>query len=318
MIYNNIFYEPEQFPEGTNNNRGISLGISDVTFSIVSDIFICNNYFEGDMDCIGISFDDVTLFNKEDVFSFFVFNNVLWNVGRNQYANLACTFTTPNTRGGSAVNYGAFNSGASIEVDYNIYSGDGASWVGGADSNGVLWNTYASFKNRTGAQAHDFGSPNISTIGLDTNFRPLEGSIVIDTGLDLNLHFHEDKDGNNRPQGKGWDLGPYEFISANSLVPSTSLEVPVRLQISPNYPNPFNSGTIIQYNIPEDSRVVIMVYDILGRKARTLRDEWQKADWYTVSWDGKNSNGVGVSSGVYMIYMKGDYFQKSQKVLLLK
>jgi hypothetical protein len=114
----------------------------------------------------------------------------------------------------------------------------------------------------------------------------------------------------------GNDISKIYYGGMVSVV--TTLLKPEKLFVSLNYPNPFNSGTMIQYNIPENSRVVITVYDILGRKVRTLRDERQRADWYSVNWDGRNTHGTVVSSGLYIICLKGDYFQKSQKVLLLK
>jgi hypothetical protein len=211
MIYNNIFIVSDSVPDEVSfNNWGVMLGISDSTFTQTSDVYIMNNYFLGNLDVLTIAFGN-SLLNKENVFNYKVFNNVFWNVGRDKDGcDTSLTFTVPGTNGGSPVNYGSYGSGASIEVDYNIYSGPGTK-IGGTDSSGINWDTYANFKSLTGAQEHDFGSPDIASINFDSNFRPLEGSPVIDAGIDLSSYFTTDKDGVSRPQGLAWDLGAYEY-----------------------------------------------------------------------------------------------------------
>jgi hypothetical protein len=117
----------------------------------------------------------------------------------------------------------------------------------------------------------------------------------------------------------------YRVTAYNSLYESdpavasaTTLLKPNRVYLSHNYPNPFNSGTTLNYELTESSRAVVTVYDILGRKVRTLRDNWHEADWYTVSWNGKNERGERVSSGIYIICLAVKSFRKYQKALLVK
>ncbi len=83
-----------------------------------------------------------------------------------------------------------------------------------------------------------------------------------------------------------------DFI--NSLDENIELEImPVELNVS-NYPNPFNSSTIITYNLPKDGRVTLTVYDLLGREVETLVNEYVKAGNYSV-----NYNADGLPTGVY-------------------
>jgi hypothetical protein len=117
----------------------------------------------------------------------------------------------------------------------------------------------------------------------------------------------------------------YRVTSYNSLYESdpavasaTTLLKPNRIYLSHNYPNPFNSGTTLNYELTESSRAVVTVYDILGRKVRTLRDKCHEADWYTVSWNGKNERGERVSSGIYIICLAVKSVRKYQKALLVK
>jgi len=70
--------------------------------------------------------------------------------------------------------------------------------------------------------------------------------------------------------------------------------------LSQNYPNPFNPGTRLRYELPEAARVTIVVYDILGREIRTLRDANHRPGTFYVDWDGRDSDGIAVASGVYV------------------
>ena len=93
---------------------------------------------------------------------------------------------------------------------------------------------------------------------------------------------------------------------------------PKRFALLQNYPNPFNPTTIIEYDVPYTSRVVIDVYDVLGRKVATLVDGTQSAGEYHVTF-----NGSRYASGVYFYRMiatssQGNRFSSIRKLLLLK
>lgn len=85
-----------------------------------------------------------------------------------------------------------------------------------------------------------------------------------------------------------------------------------------NYPNPFNPTTVIEYNIPanvksETPNVELILYDVLGRKIKTLVNEVQNSGFHKI-----NFNGSGLASGVYYYQIKYDSFIQSKKMLLLK
>ncbi len=85
-----------------------------------------------------------------------------------------------------------------------------------------------------------------------------------------------------------------------------------------NYPNPFNPTTTINFEIPVRENVSLIIYNTLGQKLRTLIDGSRSAGHYQVSWDGKDSNGENVSSGIYLYRIKAGYFVESKKMILLK
>jgi hypothetical protein len=66
-----------------------------------------------------------------------------------------------------------------------------------------------------------------------------------------------------------------------------------------NYPNPFNPNTKITYQLENEDKVKLTVYDVLGREIITLVDESQKSGEHSVNWNGKNNSGEEVNSGIY-------------------
>jgi hypothetical protein len=103
-----------------------------------------------------------------------------------------------------------------------------------------------------------------------------------------------------------------------------------------NYPNPFNPSTTLGYSIGNSplSRepvpihrevsggwgvlVQLKIYNILGQEVTTLVNEVQSAGQYKVQWNGKNSAGQKVCSGVYLYRLQAGSFISTKKLLLLK
>jgi hypothetical protein len=96
-------------------------------------------------------------------------------------------------------------------------------------------------------------------------------------------------------------------------IPDESVRVPLTFSVSPNYPNPFNTSTTIKYSLPSASNVSIDIYEITGRKIKTIFSEKQNAGEYSVVWNARD-----VPSGVYLYRIKTDNQTISKKCLLLK
>ncbi len=127
----------------------------------------------------------------------------------------------------------------------------------------------------------------------------------------------------------------YTDVSANEILPSfvkgeiiidqdgavKELEtgvIPQDYSLEQNYPNPFNAGTVIRFAQPVDGNVKIDVYNILGRKVKTLVDEFRSAGTHQTDWDGRSDDGVQVSTGVYFYRIMTDSFSSTRKMVLLK
>lgn len=90
-------------------------------------------------------------------------------------------------------------------------------------------------------------------------------------------------------------------------------DLPGSYDVQQNFPNPFNPSTTITYDVPKQSRVRILVYDILGREVETLVDEMKKAGRHRVTW-----NVHGLASGVYFYRLQAEDYCATKKLLLLK
>ena len=104
---------------------------------------------------------------------------------------------------------------------------------------------------------------------------------------------------------------PTVFVDQNSLIPST-------YELHQNFPNPFNPGTTIRYELPQQSDVRISVYDVLGQEVTTLVSENQTAGYKSAHWNGKNNHGQQVSAGMYLYVIDAGEFIKTRKMVLLK
>ena len=131
-----------------------------------------------------------------------------------------------------------------------------------------------------------------------------ETSPCIDAGLPL-LPF--DPDETIR------EIGAYYFpqnintsVSTQTLTPATSL-------LMQPYPNPFNSSTLISYNIPSDGMVKIALYNINGRLIEVLTDGWKPAGQYEIQYSNRN-----LASGTYIVQLQSKNLTSAQKIVYIK
>lgn len=93
---------------------------------------------------------------------------------------------------------------------------------------------------------------------------------------------------------------------------------PTSFVLKQNYPNPFNPVTQITFNLPSQGEVVLNIYNIAGKKVKTLLRETLNAGEKNISWNGTNQNGTRVSSGVYFYVLEYNGNRYSKKMILMK
>lgn len=103
------------------------------------------------------------------------------------------------------------------------------------------------------------------------------------------------------------DFESYTVTLANSA------PIPTEWSLSQNYPNPFNASTVISFGLPNDAQVRLDVYNILGQRVITLKNEWMTAGQHRVTW-----NSDKVASGVYFYRLATEEFTETRKMTLMK
>ena len=109
-------------------------------------------------------------------------------------------------------------------------------------------------------------------------------------------------------------LDAVEAIKIDDPIEPAITSVPEIFKLHPNFPNPFNARTTLNYDIPSDSYVNISIYDVQGRKINTMVNSLHSSGSYSLSW-----NCTNIPSGMYIAVMQIDgVIASSQKMLLVK
>ena len=89
--------------------------------------------------------------------------------------------------------------------------------------------------------------------------------------------------------------------------------IPGNFHLSQNFPNPFNPVTKIHYEIRSSGKVVLKIFDVLGREIRTVVDAYQNPGQYSVSF-----NATNLPSGIYLYQLTANGYIAIKKMILLK
>ncbi len=107
-------------------------------------------------------------------------------------------------------------------------------------------------------------------------------------------------------------------VQPTAVAEEASIAVPAQASLEQNYPNPFNSSTAIGFSLAEDVALDLGVYDVTGRRIRTLLAGWRSAGVHSVVWDGRDAVGKRVASGVYLYRLLAGDETEARRLLLLK
>jgi hypothetical protein len=130
--------------------------------------------------------------------------------------------------------------------------------------------------------------------------------------------------------GRAWDYNGMEWVPFNetyfiratvqTLVTSVEIDsrIPENFEVLPNYPNPFNSNTVISYSLPVSMEVSLIVYNISGESVAELVNSYQSAGSYKVTWNGRDNSGREAGSGIYFCRIRAGNNLFTYKMVLLK
>ena len=113
--------------------------------------------------------------------------------------------------------------------------------------------------------------------------------------------------------------GPPQVIRAlPTAIEATAAPTPTSWSLLPNYPNPFNAGTILPFLAPDSAPAALHIYNLHGQKVRTLTTDQVAAGYGEVAWDGRDHSGQVVASGVYLYRLETEGVELTRKLLFLR
>jgi len=168
--------------------------------------------------------------------------------------------------------------------------------------------------------------PHPYTLDADIEGYTANMNYVLGVGelLELNIGF--------RPQEEGVYPGNLVINSDDPNAPTTNVSLmgsatpvsnedavnPVVTELMGNYPNPFNPVTTIRFSLKERESVAINIYNILGQRVKTLVTSELDPGYHSYSWNGEDSNGRQVASGVYFYKMQAGKYSSTKKMIMMK
>ena len=110
----------------------------------------------------------------------------------------------------------------------------------------------------------------------------------------------------------------WAVLSPDAVTGTETPKAPAASYLAQNYPNPFNPTTRIAFGLSAPGHVSLRIYDVAGRLVRALANDDRRAGRYDVSWDGRDSNGRAVASGIYFYRLNAGAFESTKKMILVR
>jgi len=158
------------------------------------------------------------------------------------------------------------------------------------------------------------------TVLIFVSFTSAEGmwkTYTTEDGLANNLVYSIAVDPHNVKWFGTWDNGVSSFDKGSFSVENTR-DISAVMDILGNYPNPFNPSTTIEFSLDTEGFIKLDIFNIVGQKIDTLFAKNLPAGAHSVVWDGRNGNGLSVSSGIYFCRLVMDDCIAVHRMVLVK
>ncbi len=106
--------------------------------------------------------------------------------------------------------------------------------------------------------------------------------------------------------------------STTAVLEDYQLALPQSFALAQNFPNPFNSTTVIRFALPQSQEVELSIYNLAGQKVAMVVGGMRQAGSYSINWDGLDDAGHALASGVYFYLLRAGDRQEARKLLLLR
>lgn len=304
LVINEVLADPKNDPIlGDANGDGVVSSAQDefVEFANISnEPFDLSGYRFGDDEMITFTFPNGYIVQPKSFVTVFGGGNVQKVPGYNSDPLKTKVFLTDSVGVGNGLaNGGDFVLLLSPNGSYDMYFGYNSKFNSGPPTTDVVKGIEFEIMQETAANGQD---DNSMTMSPDGNIK-------------IGDPFVEHKTVSEKL------FSPNQTITGDIILAVKDngiVGAPEKFSLSKNFPNPFNPTTTIKFDIPMRSKVTLKVYSIHGKEIATLVSQDYAPGSYHAVWNGKNSNGEGVSSGVYIYRLISDRFSQSGKMMLLK
>jgi hypothetical protein len=212
------------------------------------------------------------------------------------------------------------DDGGGIYSVSNNYKNSSEAWT----EQGLVWNN-----------APDISGSSLDAVGGVTNGQIVEFDVTAAIGGDgvysfgirnnsSNVLKYDPKEGSSPPElvivtGTATKLSGGEFDASDApLLEEEPIVLPEEFSLAPNYPNPFNAGTTIEYALPEAADVRLVIYNIKGQEVRVLVNDRQNAGYKKINWEGRDDSGYECASGVYFLRLEANKNISIRRITLQK
>ena len=147
-------------------------------------------------------------------------------------------------------------------------------------------------------------------------YEPVNTALIASKGNGSGRQEYRFLDSNVLKGGSYWyriveqeQSGSIEILGTIQAVALSESGFPENHRLVRNYPNPFNPNTTLSYQVSSEyngNQIRIAVFDLSGRRVKTLVNDFRKPGEYSVEWDGRDEYGMDVSSGIYLCRMESD------------
>ena len=210
-----------------------------------------------------------------------------------------------------------------INPQYGIATSSGSNAVFRSTDGGATWTSVTVAGTGFliacgGAGNNDFWYARGTTVYRSTNRGATFASAYVGTGTYVGLSFVA-----YAPNTSGWAVTSTGGIAGFSGTVTGIGEpqvnaIPETFELSQNFPNPFNPTTTIRFSVPKESFVSLKVYNILGQEVVTIAEEFKSVGTFNAVWNGRNSAGNQVASGMYLYRIEAKPADGSQPFTALK
>ncbi|MGH7455049.1 MAG: DUF7594 domain-containing protein, partial [bacterium] len=212
--------------------------------------------------------------------------------------------------------------GGSVYLVSNSYLNTSTPW----DEENLTWNNAPAINGAPLLGAIGVASKN-TWVELDVT-AAITGNGIYSFGLksaSTTTVMYSSKEGANPPKLVITMNPPAAANHAGSPAPlgksgstESAASLPERFALNANYPNPFNIQTIIEYALPVQAKVHLVIYNLVGQQVRTLVDEIQPAGYKRAYWDGYDQYGHEAGTGIYLIRLQAGQQSFTRRITLLK